>query len=162
MLSLQLFTLWHWILNFLLCKYQMLLLARYLYHVLIISLCLFFVTHTNHNVSHYAFTETYGTEIKVCSWALVTIQKQFYVHKSEKGLMKTPKTDSTFWHSFTFELLHVSSCNRVESTVFHKSPVSEQNTQCMGFDTQNLIPLINNTVIWANISASFPPPTFIL
>lgn len=71
--SLQLFTLWHWILHFRLHKYQMLLQARYLYYILIIFLCLFFVIHTNHNIRHYSFTETYGTEMNVCSWALVIV-----------------------------------------------------------------------------------------
>lgn len=65
--------LWHWILHFLLHKSQILLQARYLYHILILPLHLFFIIQTNHKISHNSFTETYGTEMKVCSWALVII-----------------------------------------------------------------------------------------
>lgn len=46
--------------------------------------------------------------------------------------------------------------------MFHEPLVLEPNTQCMNFDTQNLITLINNKAISANTSASFPLPTFIL
>lgn len=94
----QLFTLRHWILHFLLHKYQMLLQARYLYHVLIISLCLFFVIHTNQNESRYAFTETYGTEIKVCSWALVTIHTKTILSTwiRERSNEKSPKLIQSF------------------------------------------------------------------
>lgn len=67
---------WHPVLQFFLYKYQALFQARYLYHVLITSLCLFFVMHTNHNIRHYSFTETYGTEIKDYSWALVIIHRK--------------------------------------------------------------------------------------
>lgn len=152
---------WHSVLQFFLYEHQVLFQVRYLYHLLITSSCLFFVMHTNHTIRHYSLAETYGAEMKVCSWALVTMHRKTVLYTWVRE-MSNENLDNwlnhlAFFHSlnsptpfFTMELNPHKKCSM--NLFIHKMFSSE-------FCHPEFIPL---NVISVDALTSFLLPTSIL